>query len=99
MIPHYLFEGQETPDEVIAAAFATGYWPGNYHGGILMGSYRFFEGRFLVNTFPVLDQIDRHPAADRMLLNLIQVTARKGTAPVAALPEDFNSRLREIGFI
>lgn len=99
MIPHYLFEGQETPDEVIAAAFATGYWPGNYHGGILMGSYRFFEGRFLVNTFPVLDQIDRHPAADRMLLNLIQVTARKDTAPVAALPEDFDSRLREIGFI
>ncbi len=76
MIPHYLFDGQDLPDEVIAAAFATGFdAPGGYASGILMGSYRSGRGRFVVNTFPVLENLDHHPAADRLLLNLVNYAA------------------------
>jgi len=100
MLPHSLFDGQETPDEVIAAAFATGYsTPGGYASGILLGSYKFGTGRFIVNTFPILDHIDDHPVADRLLLNLIQHTARMTNGSASALPSDFNALLKEVGYI
>jgi hypothetical protein len=99
MWPHYLFDGQDTPAEVIAAAFATGYsTPGGYASGVLLGSYRFGAGQFMVNSFPILDYVDKHPVADRLLLNLIQHGADTVTAPVAALPVGFENELRNIGY-
>jgi hypothetical protein len=72
MIPHYLFDGLDTPDDVAATAFATGYsTPGGYASGVLLASYRSGEGRLILNTFPVLENLDVHPAADRLMLNLI----------------------------
>src|SRR5260370_4271470 len=59
VIPHYLFDGQEKPSEVIAAAFAAGYSTrGGYASGILLGTYRWGEGQFILNTFPLLEQFD-----------------------------------------
>jgi hypothetical protein len=99
MWPHYLFDGQDTPSEVIASAFATGYsTPGGYASGVLLGSYKFGEGQFIVNSFPILDYIDKHPVADRLLLNLIQHGFYSVTAPLAALPADFETQLRNIGY-
>jgi hypothetical protein len=72
VISHNLFEGQETPGEVIVAAFAAGYsCPGGYESGVMLGSYRFGAGHLILNTLNILDQLDRHPAADRLLLNLV----------------------------
>lgn len=99
VIPHYLFDGQEVPDEVVAAAFAAGYsTPGGYASGILLGGYRFGEGRFIINTFPLLDQVDKHPAADRLLLNLIRYAAGFVRQPPAELPAGFDSHLKAIGY-
>jgi hypothetical protein len=99
MIPHWIFEGQETPDEVVAAAFATGYTvSGGYVSGILVGSYRFGAGRFLINTFPILDHLGSHPVADRMMLNFVNHAAASARGPLAELPSDFNGRLRAIGY-
>jgi hypothetical protein len=83
---------------VIVTAFAAGYWPGNYHSGVLLGSYKFAAGQFFINTFVLLDNIDKHPAADRMLLNLIEYAAASVTGPAAPLPADFSARLKEIGY-
>jgi hypothetical protein len=100
MLPHFLFDGQDTPDEVIAAAFATGYsTPGGYASGILLGSYKFGTGQFIVNTFPILDHIDNHPVADRLLLNLIEYSAKTAAGSASALPPDFDACLREIGYL
>jgi hypothetical protein len=97
--PHHLFDGQETPDDVAAAAFAVGYsTPGGYASGILLGSYRFGEGRFVLNTFPVLENLDVHPAADRLLLNLIAYAAGFVRAPLSELPSGFDAQLRAIGY-
>jgi hypothetical protein len=99
MWPHYLFDGQDTPSEVIATAFATGYsTPGGYASGVLLGSYKFGAGQFIVNTFPMLDYIDKHPVADRLLLNLIQFAARSVQGSMAQLPGDFQAQLRSIGY-
>jgi hypothetical protein len=99
MWPHYLLDGQDTPNEVVAAAFATGYsTPGGYASGVLLGSYNFGNGRFIVNTFPVLDYIDKHPVADRLLLNLIEHSATFTPGPSLTLPDNFPAMLREIGY-
>jgi hypothetical protein len=99
VIPRYLFDGQETPVEVVAAAFATGYpAPGGYASGILLASYRFGEGRFVVNTFPTLENVDTHPAADRLLLNLIDYATGFVGKPRAELPSDFDAQLKAIGY-
>jgi hypothetical protein len=97
--PHHIFDGQDTPDEVIAASFATGYsTPGGYASGVLLGSYKFGAGQFVINTFPILDYVDKHPVADRLLLNLVQFGADAVTAPAAALPADFETQLQRIGY-
>lgn len=100
MLPHYVFDGQDTPVEVIAASFAAGYpTPGGYASGVLLGSYKFGAGQFIVNTFPILDHVDDHPVADRLLLNLVKHAADSVNRPAAALPADFDTRLKEIGYV
>jgi len=76
VITRGLFDGQRTPDDVIVAAFAAGYpCPGGYTSGVMMGAYRCGDGMFVVNTLGILPHIDHHPAADRLLLNLIRYAA------------------------
>ncbi|MGA2067660.1 MAG: sugar-binding domain-containing protein [Thermoguttaceae bacterium] len=80
LIGHTLFDGQDTPDEVFAAAFAAGYgayYPGSpcptgYTSGVLLGSYRLGKGRFIINAFRILESLGEHPAADRLMVNLIR---------------------------
>ncbi len=99
VLPHYVFDGQETPSQVLAAAFAAGYsTPGGYASGVLLGAYEFGAGQFFINSFSILDHVDKHPAADRLLLNLIQYGAKSTVEPLAPLPSDFRTRLMEIGF-
>jgi len=108
MIPHYLFDGLSTPDDLAATAFAAGFY-GAYASGVLLGWYRcsvrndsftpMGTGMFLVNTFPILENVDRHPAADRLLLNLIQSAAPSTTKPITPLPDDFDAQLRKIGYL
>ncbi len=99
LITRGLFDGQPTPDDVIVAAFALGYpCPGGYTAGTMMGAYRFGEGVFLVNTLAILRNVDTHPAADRLLLNLIRHAAGSIERPLAPLPADFKAQLKEIGY-
>jgi hypothetical protein len=99
MTPTYLFDGQDPPSEVIAAAFAAGYsTPGGYASGILLGSYSFGAGEFFLNSFPILDHVDDHPVADRLLLNLVQYASLKAHGSSIAVPADFDEVLKKIGY-
>ncbi|MCX6030510.1 MAG: hypothetical protein NT169_14585 [Chloroflexi bacterium] len=74
VIPHEVFEGIDTPDETIVAAFATGHhsYPRGYGSSIVIGAWRSGGGRFILSTPYVLENLDLHPAADRLLVNLIR---------------------------
>ncbi|MCX6028385.1 MAG: twin-arginine translocation signal domain-containing protein [Chloroflexi bacterium] len=99
MIPRYMFTNQKAPDEVIAAAFTTGYPTlGGYASGILLGAYRFGAGRFVVNAFRILDYLTKHPAADRLLLNIIADSQRYTAEPLAPLPANWEQMLAEIEY-
>jgi hypothetical protein len=97
--PRHVFEGQETPGEVVAASFAAGYsTAGGCASGVLLGSYRFGAGQFIVNSFPVIENVDKHPVADRLLLNLIAHFSTSVSGAAVPLPADFLDRLKEIGY-
>ena len=108
MIPHYAFDGLATPEDVAAIGFAVGFY-GAYTSGVLLGSYHcsvrndsftpMGTGMFMVNTFPILENVDAHPAADRLLLNLINHAARSTDEPVTPLPDNFDDQLRKIGYL
>ncbi len=74
VIPHDIFEGQDTPTETIAAAFATGHHTSvtGYACGLLIARYRCGAGNLILNTPLILENLDQHPAADRLLANLIR---------------------------
>jgi hypothetical protein len=82
VIPHEVFADIETPDETIAAAFATGYHdlPDGYGCSILIGAWRSGEGRFILSTPYILENLDVHPAADRLLANLVRYSLARGPA-------------------
>jgi hypothetical protein len=69
---HDIFDFSRTPDDVAAAAFALGYnCPGGYDHGVVIAAMKRERGRVILNSTDVLDWVDRHPSADRLLLNLI----------------------------
>ena len=78
LISSLFFEGQDTPDDTAAAAFAVCHSsrPDGYAAGVMLGAYKVGAGRIVLNTFNILDNVDRHPAADRLLLNLIDYSGR-----------------------
>jgi hypothetical protein len=73
LIPREIFEGQDTPDETIAASFNTGNhnYPRGYGSGLIIAMYKQGKGRMILSTPYILENLDLHPAADRLLLNLV----------------------------
>lgn len=97
VITRGVFDGQPTPDDTMAAAFALGYpCPGGHMSALMMGAYRFGAGRFVVNTLGILPNVDAHPAADRLLLNLVRYAQSETDKPLGRLPDDFEKRLARV---
>jgi hypothetical protein len=104
VIPQFIFMGLDAPGDVAAVAFATGYQDGSlgdlfrngYASGLLFAGYRFGSGWFYLNTFPLLENLDTNPTADRMLLNIVRYAKRDVGKPLAALPADFDVLLKKL---
>lgn len=100
IITNRFFEGQDTPEDVAAAAFAVCHSsrPDGFASGVMLGVYPFGSGKFVLNTFRILDNIDKHPAADRMLFNLIAYASEATGQPVTPPPADLDATLAGIGY-
>ncbi len=98
VLPSRLFTGQAEPGEVLAAAFAIGYpCPGGYSSGVLLAGHRFGAGSFLLNTFPLLEHLGAHPAADRLLANLLLHAAGQARKTRGQASRAFAPQLRALG--
>ncbi len=72
VVGHAWFAMPRNPCDIIAAGFAVGYsCPGGYDSGLLIGLQRLGQGTLLFNALPLLEHLGRHPAADRLLLNML----------------------------
>jgi hypothetical protein len=100
LITNCFFEGQETPEDVAAAAFAICHSsrPDGYAAGVMLGAYSFGAGKILLNTFNLLEQADKHPAADRLLLNLVDYASETSKSPPKATTGDCEAVLKELGY-
>ncbi len=99
LIPGQTFNGQEMPEELVAGAFAVGsYQPGGYYSGMHIAVYPLGLGRFIINSLLVLENLGKHPAADRLALNFIRYAACVMGKPLMPLPDDFNDQLGLLGY-
>jgi hypothetical protein len=95
LIPDGVFFCDEVPHEVVAGATNASYW---YSSGVLVGVYRFNEGRFLVNSLLVRENLGKHPAADRLLRNMLRWAAAETAKPLAPFPANFDEQLKAMGY-
>lgn len=97
-------KGRGTPDGVIAAAFAVGYagvpngYVDGYASGMLASAHRLGTGRFVLNTFRILENLDTSPVADRLLLNAIAWAASFASDPSTDPPEHLPALFESIGY-
>jgi hypothetical protein len=69
LIPNTAFAGFDPPDEAVAGAINASC---GYSSGLMVAVYRLDAGRFVLNTLRIRENLDRHPAADRLLLNMLR---------------------------
>ena len=74
IIGHSFFTGQDAPEEVVCAAFAPCAIgaDGGYISGTMIATHRLGAGLFILNTLNIVEQVGKHPAAERLLMNLIR---------------------------
>lgn len=71
---------------------------GGYKSGIQMAVCELGAGRFILHTLKIAPNLGAHPAADRLLRNMINYAARDSEKPLADLPPDFDKQLKTMGY-
>jgi hypothetical protein len=95
IIPDLVWQGQDPPGEAVAGAIKASQ---DYSSGLMVSVYDLGAGRFILNTLRIQQNLDKHPAAERLLRNLLNYAARDRDKPLADLPADFQQQLKAIGY-
>jgi len=67
-----LWKGQDVPDEAVAGAIVTSW---NYYSGLRIAVYKKGAGQFILNSFRIRENLGTHPAAERLLRNMLRYAA------------------------
>jgi hypothetical protein len=70
IIPDAAFVGLDPPDETVAAGINASQ-PAPYVSGVFVGIYKLGEGRLVLNTLRIRENLGPNPAAERLLRNLL----------------------------
>jgi hypothetical protein len=95
IIPDVVWSGQDPPAEAVAGAIKASQ---DYSSGLLVSVYNLGGGRFILNTLRIRENLGRHPAADRLLVNLLRYAARDADRPLADRPPDWEEQLGTMGY-
>ncbi len=95
LIPDLVFSGQEPPSEAVAGAVKASQ---DYDSGLMVSVYNLGAGSFVLNTLRIRENLASHPAAGRLLLNLLRYAARDTEKPPAPLPPGFDRQLDVLGY-
>jgi len=90
IIPDDVWQGQDPPAEAVAGAIKASQ---DYTSGLMLSVYTLGEGRFVLNTLKIRENLPAHPVAERLLRNMLRYAARDLAKPTAALPADFDKQL------
>ncbi|MBI5834690.1 MAG: glycoside hydrolase family 2 [Armatimonadetes bacterium] len=94
LIPDLLLCGQEPPAEAVAGAIKASQ---DYQSGLSLVVHRLGAGRFVVNTLRIREHLGRHPAAERLLRNLISDAMAHAQGELAPLPADWAEVRKRVG--
>ncbi|NUQ63530.1 MAG: glycoside hydrolase family 2 [Pirellulales bacterium] len=94
LIPDLVWTGQDAPAEAVAGAIKASQ---DYASGLMVAVYALGEGRFVLNTLQIRENLQTHPAAERLLRNMLRYAAPNTSRPAAALPDDFDKQLATMG--
>jgi hypothetical protein len=95
IIPDLVCQGQDPPAEAVAGAIKASQ---DYSSGLMVAVYELGAGRFVVNTLHIRDNLASHPAAERLLRNMLRYAGRDARGPVAELPAHFEQQLKAMGY-
>jgi hypothetical protein len=95
IIPDAAFVGQDPPAEVVAAGINASQ---GYSSGVFTGVYELGEGRFVLNTLRIRENLGPNPVAEKLLRNMLRWAARDVDKPLADLPGDFDRQLKAMGY-
>ncbi len=83
--------------ETAAGAFGIGcIGEGGYWSGVDLAIHPFGKGRIIFNTLLIEEHLGSDPAADRLLLNLINLAAESVNGPLAERSHDWEERWRAL---
>jgi hypothetical protein len=54
---------------------------------------------YILNTLRIRETLGSHPAAERLLRNMLNYAARDLSKPLAEVPADFQHQLKGIGYL
>lgn len=94
IIPDDVWIGQDPPDEAVAGAIQASV---DYRSGLMVAVYRLSAGRFVLNTLRIRENLGTHPAAERLLRNMLRYAAQDVEKPVVEVPTEFDGQLRAMG--
>jgi hypothetical protein len=94
LIPDDVWQGQDPPAEAVAGAIKASC---DYASGLMLAVHTLGEGRFVLNTLKIRENLETHPAAERLLRNMLRYAARDAAKPAAPLPVDFDKQLTAMG--
>ncbi len=95
LIPQSAFIDLDPPAETVAAAIDASC---GYSSGLLVAVYPLGAGEFVLNSLQIRENLGRHPAADRLLLNMLRFAAHEMHQPLAPLPADFEGQLKGLKY-
>lgn len=83
--------------ETVAGAFGIGcIGEGGYWSGVDLAVHPFGKGKIIFNTLLIEEHVGSDPAADRLLLNLINLAAESIDEPLAERSPDWEERWRTL---
>ena len=72
IIPDLVFAGQDVPEEAVAGAIKASQ---DYASGLMVSVHKLGAGRIILNSLLIRENLGLHPAADRLLCNLLNYAA------------------------
>ena len=88
------YVGIDVPSVAVAGNINTSF---NYASGLSLTVHALGAGEFILNTLHIRRELDRHPAAERLLRNMLNYAGRNTDAPPVELPPDFDEELAARG--
>ena len=95
LIPGTAWVGQDPPEEAVSGAIKASQ---DYSSGLMVSVNSFGSGTFILNTLLIRNNLDTHPAAERLLRNLLNYASLDQGKPIEKLPVDFDTKLKAIGY-